>query len=84
MKLKQILALLGALLLFALYASALIFALMDSPSAQGLLKASIVSTVVLPILLYGYTLVYRITRPSSADDDTPQLHSDEKQTDSES
>lgn len=83
MKTKRILALLGALLLLAMYASTLIFALIDSPRAQNLLTASIVCTVIFPILLYGYALVYRITRPSSDDKsnlsaDTP----DKKQTDS--
>lgn len=79
MKLKRILALIGALLLFAMYACTLIFALMDSPASGGLLKASIVCTVIVPILLYGYALVYRVTRPPSdtgipKDDDTKKQY----------
>ncbi len=65
MKLKRILALAGALLLFAMYVCTLIFAFMDSPKAPGLFKASIVCTVIVPILLYGYALVYRVTGHSS-------------------
>ncbi len=65
MKAKRLLALLGAILLFAMYACTLIFALMDHSAAQGLLKASIACTFILPVLLYAYTLVYRVTRDTS-------------------
>lgn len=71
MKLKRILALAGALLLLAMYACTLIFAFIDSPAFHDFLKASVVCTVIIPILLYGYALVYRITRPPS-DTDTKQ------------
>lgn len=59
-KTKRILALVGALLLVLLYLSTLIFALMESPAASDLLKASLVCTVIIPVLLYGYQLVYRL------------------------
>lgn len=78
MKLKRILALAGALLLLAMYACTLIFAFMDSSAAPGLLKASIVCTVIVPILLYGYVLVYRVTRPPS-DTGTTENSDTEKQ-----
>ena len=51
-KVKRILALAGAMLLFALYASTLIFAFIDSD----------VCTIILPVLVYAYILVYRVTR----------------------
>ena len=75
MKAKRLLALLGAILLFAMYACTLISALMDHSATQGLLKASIACTIILPVLLYAYTLVYRVTRDTSgskddAEDDT--------------
>lgn len=62
MKVKRILALAGAVILFAMYASTLIFALIDHSSTQGLLKASIACTIILPVLLYAYTLVYRTVK----------------------
>lgn len=65
MKIKRILALTGAILLFSMYACTLIFALTDHSAAKGLLKASIACTIILPVLLYGYTLVYRITKDHS-------------------
>lgn len=61
-KTKRILALTGAALLIILYGSTLFFALTDHSETMGLFKASIVCTIVLPVLIYAYTLVYRITR----------------------
>lgn len=61
-KIRRILALIGAVLLFGMYAATLLFAFIDHSASQGLLKASIACTIILPVLLYAYTLVYRITR----------------------
>lgn len=69
MKLKRLLALIGAVLLFGMYACTLIFALTDHSAAKGLLKASIACTIILPVLLYAYTLVYQIARKSSGSAD---------------
>ena len=52
-KVKRILALAGAMLLFALYASTLIFAFIDSDVSLTFLRASIACTII---------LVYRVTR----------------------
>lgn len=65
-KVKRILALIGAVLLVAMYASTLIFALTDRSGTMNLLMASIACTIILPVLLYAYTLVYKI---SHKDDD---------------
>ena len=61
-KVKRILALAGAMLLFALYASTLIFAFIDSDVSLTFLRASIACTIILPVLIYAYILVYRVTR----------------------
>ena len=60
-KIKRLLAALGAFLLFAMYALTLIFALTDHSTTKGLLKASIACTILLPVLLYAFILVYRLT-----------------------
>ena len=57
---KRILALAAAILLFGMYLSTLIFSLIGSPHSIDLLWASIACTIVLPVLLYGYMLVYSI------------------------
>lgn len=76
MKIKRLLALIGAVFLFAMYACTLIFAFTDHSAAKGLLKASIACTILLPVLLYGYTLVYRNTRNFSSDSEHGDTDSD--------
>ncbi|EEG75641.1 hypothetical protein CLOHYLEM_04377 [[Clostridium] hylemonae DSM 15053] len=70
-KLKRITALAGAVLLAGMYMSTLIFALLDRSETMGLLKASVVCTVLLPVLLYAYTLVYKITKGDGGGEDGP-------------
>ena len=60
MKIKKIFALIAVSLLVALYGSTVVFALSDSPNATYLFKASIFCTVIIPVILYSYVLVYRI------------------------
>lgn len=66
-KFKRTLALIGAVLLIVLYVSTLIFALFDHSASMGLLKASIACTILLPVLLYAYTLVYKISKKEDDD-----------------
>ena len=67
--LKRILALLGVLLLLGLYAATFVFALMDSPAAGGWFKASLFCTIAIPVLIYGYIIVYRALKGRGADRD---------------
>lgn len=57
---KRILAAIGALLLAGMYISTLVFALIGSPAAIRWLKASVACTLLLPVMLYGYVIVYRV------------------------
>ena len=59
-KAKRILALLGASVLILMNLCTLVFALMDHPAAADLLRASIGCTILIPVLLYGFLLVYRL------------------------
>lgn len=61
-KKKRILALAGVIILVALYLSTLIFALIDSPWADTCLKAAVGATILVPVLLYGYILIYRLIK----------------------
>jgi uncharacterized BrkB/YihY/UPF0761 family membrane protein len=61
-KTKRILALIGVILLVGMYLSTLIFALMKNENASNMLMASIVCTVIVPVLLYAYTLMYRVLK----------------------
>lgn len=58
-KMKRILALASAVLLAGLYLITLILAFADPTASKDWLKASVVCTVVIPIFLYAYLLIYR-------------------------
>jgi len=58
-KIKRILALLGAILLAGLYLITLILAFVDPTASKDWLKASVVCTVVIPIFLYAYIMIYK-------------------------
>lgn len=58
-KIKRTLALAGAILLAGLYLITLILAFVDPTEAKNWLKAAIVCTVIVPVFLYAYILVYR-------------------------
>lgn len=74
MKLKRIFAAIVVVLLIALYVSTLVFALSDSPDAPYLFKASIFCTVIIPLLLYGVSILEKYVirksdRKNAPDDD---------------
>ncbi len=58
-KVKRALALIGVIFLVSLYVLTFIFSLVDSPNSVNLFKVSLYSTIVIPILLYAYALVYK-------------------------
>ena len=66
-KVKKFLALLGAVLLAALYISTLVFALSDSPVFSDLLKISVAATILVPVLLYACILVARLNHRDGED-----------------
>lgn len=61
-KLKRILALLAVVFLVSLYVTTLIASFIDLPQQPNMLKACIYSTVVIPIFLWAYALVYRVLK----------------------
>ena len=66
-KSKRIMALIGAILLVLLYVSTLIFAFIDSVVSQKLLMAAIATTILLPVLLYIYSLFSRTSHTEDSD-----------------
>ncbi|OYP44919.1 hypothetical protein CG709_03945 [Lachnotalea glycerini] len=57
-KIKQILAMVGVIFLVGLYVMTFIFALIKSPNSTNLFKASFYATIVIPILIYAYKLIF--------------------------
>lgn len=68
-KLKQITALLGVIILVALYVSTLVLAIIGSERSLELLRAAIYATVVLPVLLWAYSFIYRLIKRHVQGDD---------------
>lgn len=61
-KIKRILALLVVVFLISLYVATLIVSFFNSPQQGNMLKACIYSTVVIPIFLWTYALIYRVLK----------------------
>ena len=66
---KRIFAIVGIVLLLGMYGSTLIFALSDHPDALGWLMASLGSTVIIPVFLYAYILVYKHLKDKNKKDE---------------
>ena len=69
-KVKQILAIIGIILLVGLYLSTLFCALSSSDNFMNLLMASIYAAVVIPILIWAYTLIYRLIKKKDNSDES--------------
>ena len=61
-KTKRILAIIGIVLLAGMYISTLVFAFIDHSKTMWLLKSSIACTILVPVLLYAYNLIYRLLK----------------------
>jgi len=59
LKLKRIGAIALVVLLVGLYITTFILAFMKSPTAQALFQGSVITTIALPVMLYGYMLIYK-------------------------
>ncbi|MBR1757805.1 MAG: hypothetical protein IJ744_03650 [Lachnospiraceae bacterium] len=62
MKGKRILAWVGIILLVGMYVVTLVTGLMHGEKADVWFKMSIACTIALPILLYGYGLIYKLIK----------------------
>ncbi len=60
-KVKQILAIIGVILLVSLYLTTLL-AIFGNPNTMNLFFASIVATVVIPVLFWAYSMIYRLLK----------------------
>lgn len=61
-KAKQVLAIVGIVLLVALYGSTLIFAIIDNPKTYTMLAASVAATIVIPVMLWVMGVFLRIAK----------------------
>jgi amino acid permease len=70
-KAKRIAALIGIILIASMYLISFISAFFATEAAPGLFLASVFVTIVIPIMIYGFQLVYRLTHKNEdfLDDD---------------
>lgn len=61
-KVKQIIAILGVVLLLGLYVITLIMAITDNSSTMSMFEASVVATILIPVLLWTYTFIYKLLK----------------------
>ena len=59
---RQVLALIGVILLVLLYASTIIFALIDDPRTFHLLGVSVVATIIIPIIIWVVGIFVRLDK----------------------
>lgn len=61
-KIKRILALIGVILLAGLYIITLVLAFVDPTASREWLRTAISATLVIPVLLYTYIMVYKLVK----------------------
>ena len=61
-KIKQILAIIGIILLVGMYAVTIILALTDDPNTMNAFRASIYCTVIVPVLIWAYSFIYKLVK----------------------
>ncbi len=61
-KVRQIMALIGIVLLVALYGTTLFFALTDNPDTMLSFRASLFATVLIPVLIWAYSFIYKLLK----------------------
>ena len=50
-------------LLVGMYVASFVAAIFAKPQAHGLFMASVGMTIMIPLLLYAYTIIYRVIHP---------------------
>ncbi len=68
-KVKQILAIIGIVVLVGLYVSTIVCALSSSDNFMNLLMASIYATVIIPVLIWAYSFIYKLLKKDWDDEE---------------
>ena len=76
---KRLLAIIGVSLLVGMYVLTFILSLTDHSKTGGMLMASLYATVVIPVLLYAFMLVYKWTHPK--DEEIPKISAETSEID---
>ncbi len=76
---KRLLAIIGVGLLVGMYVLTFILSLTDHSKTGGMLMASLYATVVIPVLLYAFMLVYKWTHPKN--EEIPKISAETSEID---
>ena len=68
-KVKQILAIIGIVVLVGLYVSTIVCALSSSNNFMNLLLASVYATVIIPVLIWAYSFIYKLLKKDRDDEE---------------
>jgi cell shape-determining protein MreD len=68
-KIKQFLAVLGIVFLLSLYVITLLCAIFDSSETMQLFQASVLATIIIPVLLWAYSFIYRLLKDHKDSDE---------------
>jgi hypothetical protein len=78
-KIKQMLAVLGIILLVGLYVATLLCAIFDRTETMSMFRAAVYATVIIPVLLWAYIMIYRlVTGHDNHDEDESDPPADQK------
>ena len=69
-KVKQILAIAGIIVLVGLYISTIICALSASDNFMNMLMTSIYASVIIPVLIWAYSFIYKLIKKDSEEKNT--------------
>lgn len=64
-KTKQVLAIIGIILLVSLYVITLVCAITDNTSTMQVFMASVFATVVIPVMIWAYSFIFRLIKKNS-------------------
>jgi amino acid transporter len=72
-KLKQITAIVVVIILIGLYVITLLTAIFDPTETRSWFRASVFATVVVPVLLWAYLMLFRLIRKNDEDESQEDL-----------
>lgn len=61
-RIRRIIAIIGVVLLAVMYLVTLLCAIFDVSNGMVMFRASVTCTILVPILLWGYTVIYRLAK----------------------
>ena len=68
-KVRQILAIIGIIILVGMYVATLVCALSGSENFMSMLMASIYASVVIPVLIWTFTFIYKLMKKDDTTED---------------